>query len=74
MIGVSLQCVPIDLGTLMQDDATAKQGTSPHLPGVLNCLSTLWKQCSPVEAGAFGHDIAVALSAGIAPGERVHMH
>lgn len=57
----------------MQVDATAKQrGTSSHLPGVLDCLSTLWKQCSPAEAEAFGHDIALALSRGIAPGERMH--
>ena len=66
MIGVS-----ICLGSVMQDDATVKQGTSPHLPGVLNCLSTLWKQCSPAEAEQFGHDIALAISRGIAPGERM---
>lgn len=68
MVGVSFKCVSIWLETFMQDDATAKQGTSPHLPGVLDCLSTLWKQCSPAEAERFGHDIALALSRGIAPG------
>lgn len=52
-----------------QDDSSDKQNSIGHLPGVLACLETLWKQCSVSEAAAFGQAVSAAFSKGISAGD-----